>query len=141
MQMKKLIGATVVSFLILVVAGFLIHSVWLGPTYRAMRVAGMSFRAEDAMMHKVWIIWLSDLVYAFLFVWIYARGVESKPWVGQGIRYGIIATLFTLVPSSMNEYVVYNLPYALVLKWMLSGLVVLVLTGLVVAAMCKKSQV
>lgn len=140
MQMKKLIGATVVSFLILVVAGFLIHSVWLGPTYRAMRVAGMSFRAEDAMMHKVWIIWLSDLVYALLFVWIYARGMENKPWVGQGIRYGIIATLFTLVPSSMNEYVAYNLPYALVLKWMLSGLVVLVLTGLVVAAICKKSQ-
>ncbi len=141
MQMKKLIGATVVSFLILVVAGFLIHSVWLGPTYRAMRVAGMSFRAEDVMMHKVWIILLSDLVYAVLFVWIYARGMENKPWVGQGIRYGIIATLFTLVPSSMNEYVVYNLPYTLVLKWMLSGLVVLVLTGLVVAAICKKSQV
>ena len=23
------------------------------------------------------------------FTWIYARGVENKPWLGQGLRFGV----------------------------------------------------
>jgi hypothetical protein len=139
MNLKKLIGAILVSFIILLVSGFLIHGIWLAKTYQEMRAAGMTFRPEADMMHKMWVIWVSDLIYAFLFVFVYARGAENKPWAGQGIRFGIIATFFTLVPSTLNDYLVYNIPYTLAVKWMISGLVVLILMGLVVAAMCKKS--
>jgi hypothetical protein len=139
MNLKKLIGAIVVSFFILLVSGFLIHGVWLASTYREMRASGTTFRPEADMMHKFWVIWVSDLIYAFLFVYVYARGAESKPWAGQGIRFGIAATFFTLVPSTLNDYLVYNIPYTLAVKWIISGLVVLILMGLAVAAMCRKS--
>jgi hypothetical protein len=138
MEIKKLLAAILVSFLFLVVGGFLIHGVWLAATYREMRDAGMSFRSEDAMMHKMWVIWVSDLIYSILFVLIYARGAENKPWMGQGIRFGIIATLFTVVPSTLNQYLSYNIPYSLAAKWIVSALVVLVLMGIAVAAICKK---
>lgn len=138
MDSKRMIIAVVVVFVTLVVAGFLIHGIWLGSTYQAMRDDGFSFRAPDALQHRLWLIWMSDLLYAILFVWVYGRGREETPWAGQGLRYGALMTLFTVVPGALNEYVTYNLPHMLVVKWMAAGGVVLVILGLVVAAVCQK---
>ncbi len=138
MGARKLIGAAVAAFVILFAAGFLVHSVWLGNTYRQMRDAGFSFRPEEVMRHKLGFVWVSDLLYAILFAWVYAKGAEQKPWVSQGIRYGMLMTLFTVVPTALNDYVVYNLPHILVIEWMIAGLVTLILMGLAVAAILKK---
>src|SRR6266478_3071578 len=118
MDSKRMILAVVVVFVTLVVAGFLIHVTWLGSTYQALRDGGFSFRAPDALRHRLWLIWLSDLLYAILFVWVYVRGREHTPWLGQGFRYGVLMTLFTIVPSTLTDYVTYNLPHMLVAKWM-----------------------
>jgi len=137
--MKKLIGAIVAALVILFAAGFLVHDVWLGTTYREMREAGFSFRPEEAMRHRFWLICVSDALYAIFFVWVYAKGREEKPWVGQGIRYGVM-TLFTVVPSTINDYVAYNPPHTLVLHWTIAGLIALILTGLAAAAILRKSS-
>jgi hypothetical protein len=79
-----------------------------------MRDDGFSFRAPDALQHRLWLIWFGDLLYAILFVWVYNLGREEKPWVGQGLRYGVMMTLFTIVPSALKEYVTYNLQHMLV---------------------------
>ena len=140
MDTKKLMGGMVAAFVILFIGGFLVHSLWLGTTYRQMRDDGFSFRPEDAIRQRLWGVWVSDALYSILFVWVYAKGREGKPWIGQGIRYGILMTLFTVVPSGLNDYVVYNLPHRLVLHWMIAGLITLILMGLAVAAILKKSN-
>jgi len=140
MDTKKVIGAMVAAFVILFLAGFVVHDVLLGSTYRQMRDAGFSFRPEDAMRHKFWGICVSNALYSILFVWVYAKGKEEKPWVGQGIRYGILMTLFTVVPSALNDYVVYNLPHTLALHWIIAGLITLILMGLAAAAILKKPR-
>lgn len=139
MDSKRMIIAVLVVFVTLVVAGFLIHVMWLGSTYQAMLADGFSFRTPDAIQHRMWLIWMSDLLYAILFVWVYVRGREATPWLGQGLRYGVLMTLFTIVPSALNEYATYNLPHLLVVKWMAAGGVVLVILGLLVAAICQKT--
>jgi len=138
MNSKRMILAVLAVFVGLVVAGFLIHVTWLGSTYQAMRDNGFSFRTPDALQHRLWLIWLSDLLYAILFVWVYVRGREDTPWLGQGIRYGVLMTLFTIMPNSLNDYVTYNLSHTLVVKWMASGGAVLIILGLIVAAICQK---
>ena len=138
MNSKRMILAVVLVFVTLVVAGFLIHVVWLGSTYQEMRGDGFSFRTPDALQHRLWLIWLSDLLYAILFVWVYVRGREETSWIGQGLRYGVLMTLFTIVPSALNEYVTYNLQHMLVVKWMAAGWAVLVILGLMVALICQK---
>lgn len=125
--------------MILFVAGFLVHGVWLGDTYRQMRDAGFSFRAEEAMRNKLWIIFVSDFLYSILFTLVYAKGMEEKRWVGQGIRYGILATLFTVVPSALNDYVVYKLPHRMVIDWIVAGLITLILMSLAVVAILKRA--
>ncbi len=139
METKKIALAVVVTYIIMWVSGFLIHGLWLAPTYKALQNQGVSFRPQEAFAHKIWLIWAGDLLYTILFVWIYTRGVENKPWVGQGTRYGILMTLFTVVPPAINEYVVYPLPYTLAIKWMIGGLVALIVMGLATAGICQKS--
>jgi hypothetical protein len=138
MNAKKLIGAIVAGFVILFVAGFLVHGLWLADTYRQMREGGFSFRAEDAMRHRFWLICVSDLLYSIFFAWVYAKGAEAKPWFGQGVRYGILMTLFTFVPAELDDYAVYNLPHRVVLDWIIAGFIVLILMGIAVAAILKK---
>lgn len=140
MDRKKLIAPIVAAFVILFVAGFLVDDVCLGMTYREMRDAGFSFRPEEAIRHRFWLICVSDALYSVFFVWVYAKGREEKPWVGQGIRYGVLMTLFTVVPSTINYYVAYNLPHTLVLHWLIAGLIALSLMGLAAEAILRKSR-
>jgi hypothetical protein len=56
----------------------------------------------------------------------------------QGFRYGVLMTLFTIVPCALNDYAVYNVPHMLVVKWMAAGGVVRVMLGLLVAGICQK---
>ena len=134
MNIKKLVGAIVAAFVILFAAGYLVHGVWLAKTYSAMAENGFSFRSQEALQHRLWIVWVSDLLYSVLFAWVYARGREVKPWLGQGFRFGILMALFTVVPASLNDYVVYNLQHMLVVEWMIAGFITLILMGLAVAA-------
>lgn len=136
MDWKRIVLAVVVVFVVLVVAGFLIHAVWLGSTYQGMREDGFSFRTPDALQHRLWIIWLSDLLYAALFVWVYLRGREDKPWMGQGLRYGVLMTFFTIV--ALNEYAVYNLQHMLVVKWIVAGGAVVVVLGFLLQPFARK---
>jgi hypothetical protein len=140
MDMKKLSGAALAAFVILFIAGFLVHGVWLGNTYHQMRDEGFSFRPENVMRQKLWIILVSDVLYSILFAGVYAKGREEKSWIGQGIRYGILMTLFTVVPSALNDYAVYNLPHILVIEWMTAGLITLTIMGLAVAMLLRKSS-
>jgi hypothetical protein len=134
MEPKKLIAAIVVGYVLLMGLGYVIHEVWLMPVYQQYSTL---WRLEETMRHKMWINWLGQLLFTVVFAWIYTRGVEDKPWVGQGIRYGIVMTLLAVVPAVCTEYVVYPIPYTLAVQWMAAGAVQLIVLGLVVAFFCK----
>ena len=135
--MAKTIGAIVASFVLLSLGGFLIHNVWLMQDYRAHSEL---WRTQDAMLHRVLHIYIANLIFSIAAVLIYVRGVEAKPWVGQGIRFGILLALVSVIPNSLVEYVVYPLPHELVLKWIIGGGLLTIVVGLVIAAICQPKQ-
>src|SRR5258707_8956812 len=57
----------------------------------------------------LWII-LAYLSFAIGSVWLYAHGVEDKPWLGQGVRFGIAMWLVLAVPSFFIAYAVQPVP-------------------------------
>jgi hypothetical protein len=67
------------------------------------------------------------------FVWIYARGVEAKPWVAQGVRFGVAVALLTIVPSYLIYFVVQPMPGGVVIKQIIFDGVLLVILGTIVA--------
>ncbi len=136
MDTKKLAMAIVVAYIVLMGSHFLIHRVWLMPDYAA---TPDSWRPIADMQHKIWVMWLGQLLFTVMFAYIYTRGVEAKPWAGQGIRYGILIALFTVIPYSLAEYTVYRVPHMLAVKWMIAGTIQIIMLGLVVAGIYKKS--
>jgi hypothetical protein len=75
---------------------------------------------------------LAHLSMAGAFVWIYARGVENKPWLGQGLRYGLaVAALF--MPIYIIHYVVQPTPGILAVKQIVLDTIVTLALGAAVA--------
>jgi hypothetical protein len=137
MELKKTAPAVLIGFIVLTALNYLIHGVWLAPVYRDN--SGV-WRDAATMQHKMWVLMVGQFLFVLFFVWVYTRGVEVKSWVGQGIRYGILMSLLTIVPESANEYVVYPIPYTLVVKWIVAGGLELVILGLIVAGFCRKAS-
>lgn len=135
MDWKKFALAVVVIYLVLFGLDFVIHSMWLGPVYASLPD---SWRPMDQMEQKMWIMWVASLLFTVMFVYVYTRGMENKPWLGQGIRYGVLITLLASIPTVLSQYVVFRIPYTLAIKWMASGAVELILAGVIVAFICKK---
>jgi hypothetical protein len=66
-----------------------------------------------------WATLLGTLIYAIGAVWIYSRGVESKPWVGQGIRFGFFLALITIVYDLSAAWNMMPVPGSLIVKWII----------------------
>ena len=135
--MKKLIAAIVAAYLVLMGTNYLIHSVWLMPDYDAIP---LSHRSIVGIMERFWAMALGQFFFAALFSYVYTRGMQRKPWLGQGLRYGILMTLFTVVPFCLSEYDTFVVPYLLAAKWMIAGGAQMIILGIIVAAICKESS-
>jgi hypothetical protein len=131
--MKKLVLAIVTAYIVLMLTNYLVHGFWLAADYAAIPA---SHRSPEGIMHRFWAMAVGQFFFAAMFAYIYTRGRESKPWLVQGIRYGIIVTFMTVVPYSLTEYVVYIVPYQLAIKWMIAGGIQLIVLGLMVAGIC-----
>jgi archaellum biogenesis protein FlaJ (TadC family) len=132
--MKKLIVAIVAGFVVQMLGLFLIHSVLLKQDY--MDTAS-NWRPLEAMNSRVWAMLLAVLVYVIGAVLIYVRGVESKPWIGQGVRFGILLAMVAVVYGSLSGWVILPIPHMLVVKWIVFESLLSVVFGLLVAAICQ----
>jgi hypothetical protein len=134
--MKKLLLAIVAAYIVLMLTNYLVHQIWLMSDYAAIPA---SHRSLAGIMHRFWAMAVGQFIFAALFAYIYTRGAEKKPRLVQGIRYGILITLLTVVPTALGEYVVYIVPYQLAIKWMIAGGIQMIILGLIVAGICTES--
>jgi len=132
--MKKLVAAIAAAYVVLMGTNYLVHEVLLMPDYDAIP---LSHRSNADIMHRFWVMAVGQLIFAAMFAYIYTRGSERKPWLSQGIRYGILITFLTVVPTALGEYVIFFIPHMLAVKWMIFGCIQMILLGLVVAGICK----
>ena len=109
----KFFLAWVVVFVLGMILGMVVHEMLLKPDYDQVR---QLFRSEtDAQGYFPWMI-LAHIVFSGAFVWIYARGIEAKPWLAQGVRFGIAVALLVTVPMFLIYYAIQPMPGATVVK-------------------------
>lgn len=132
--MKSKIVAVIAGFFIQVVGLYLIHSIWLAQDYIA---TASLWRPMEARYARAWAALLGTLIYAVSAVWIYARGMKSKPWIGQGIRFGILLALVTVVYDSLAAWDMMAVPASLVAKWIIGEGLLCIVFSLIVAAICQ----
>jgi hypothetical protein len=130
MNTKRFILTVIVVFIVANLTGFLIHAVLLRPDY--MPIAE-HYRPEG--QEKMPFIILAYVAFAIGSVWVYAKGVENKPWLGQGIRFGIAMWLILAIPSFFIAYAVQPVPTMLMVKQVLFEGVDKILLGVITAAL------
>ncbi len=125
---KKFLIAWLVLFVLYMAGGLVVHGILLNADYMATGLMRPEAEAQK-LMH---LMALAHLLMAGAFVWIYARGVENKPWLGQGLRYGLaVAALF--MPIYIIYYVVQPTPGILAVKQIVLDTIVTLALGAAVA--------
>jgi hypothetical protein len=133
---QKLLMAFVAVYVVGQLSSYLIHGVWLAPTYASLPDV---WRPQAEMESKMWIMFVTGASWSFFFTYVFSRGYEGKG-LAEGARYGAIIGLFFGISQSYDSYVIYPIPYSLALKWFLSGFAVCVVLGLVAAAVYKPAK-
>ncbi|HYY61555.1 MAG TPA: hypothetical protein VE756_09215 [Burkholderiales bacterium] len=135
---KRFFLAWLVVFIAWFIGSFIVHGVLLHADYAQL---SNLFRTEAEAQNFLPLMILAHIMLSGAFVWIYARGVEAKPWLGQGIRYGMAIILLTTLPGYLIYYVVQPMPGATVVKQILfDGILVLIL-GAIAAFMYRDTSV
>ena len=138
MNTKKLLIAFVVVYIVLEVLNYLIHGVILASTYQ-MDSVKVAFRPEAEMNSNMWIMFLADLVWAYLFVFFFAKGYEGKG-IMEGLRFGFYIGLFWGLVSSLSNYVVVPIPFSLALQWFIYGMIETLILGVAAALVYKPKE-
>jgi hypothetical protein len=127
---KKFIIAWIVLFVAWLLGDFVVHAVLLHSDY--MQLPNL-YRTEVDQQKYFPLMILAHVILSGALVWIYARGAEAKPWIAQGVRFGVAVALLTAVPTYLIYFVVQPMPGGVVIKQILCEGVLMVILGTIVA--------
>jgi len=127
---KKFLIAWSVMFVAWMVGSFLVHGLIMGSEYTALPDL---FRSEADSQRYFPLMILAHVFIAGAFTWIYVRGKEDKPWLSQGLRFGFVIVLFSVVPTYTIYFAVQPMPGSMVVKQILFDGMLVILLGTTVA--------
>jgi hypothetical protein len=134
---KKFLIAWIVLFAAWFLGSFVVHGVLLRSDY--LQLTNL-FRAEGDQRKYFPLMIVAHVMLSGAFVWIYARGVEAKPWMAQGVRFGLAVALLTVVPTYMIYFVVQPMPAVIVIKQIVCDGVLTIILGMMVAWLYRGTQ-
>ncbi|MBZ5523160.1 MAG: hypothetical protein LAP21_13060 [Acidobacteriia bacterium] len=130
---KRFLLSVIVVFVLLVIFGFVIHGLLLAKEYGAITPRIMRDET-DGLRHMPYML-AAQLFFAIAFVWIYLRGKEDKPFVAQGLRFGLAMAALTVVAKFLIYFAVEPLDPILVTKQIVFDSIMTLILGVVVAAL------
>ena len=133
---KKFVLSWIAVFVVWMAGSFLLHGLYLGETYAAMTNMMRPEAEQQTMMHFMLI---AHVLMAGAFVWIYQRGTEAKPWLQQGLRFGLAIAIMMPIPTYMIYYTVQQTPGDLAVKQIVGDSIVVIIAALVAAFMNRDS--
>lgn len=137
MPIQKLIPAMLAVFVAAFATGFLFHGLILAPDYQLLTARGIYGGPE--LFQVRWICMVAAYAaFAAASVWIYSRNVEPKPWLPQGVRFGLAVWLLYPVTSFLIQFTVQRIPKSVMLKQVGLELIDKVLLGCLVAFLVSK---
>ena len=130
---KRFWISVVAVFVASMVLGMVVHGMLLHDDYLKLTTTGLFRPEKDAQKYFPWML-LAHLLIAMGFTWVYRQGRDARPWLGQGIRYGLAIAVLSTIPIYMIYYAVQPTPESLVVKQIVFDTICMVILGIVVAA-------
>lgn len=135
---KKYLVACVLVFVVWMLGSFVVHGVLLYADYAKLPTL---FRPEAESQQYFPFMLAAHVILSGALVWVYARGAEAKPWLGQGLRFGAVIALLTVVPTYVIYYAVQPMPGLHVVKQIVFDGALMLVLGAVVAFMYRDPRV
>jgi|KBSSwiStaDraftv2_1062776.scaffolds.fasta_scaffold48653_2 cytochrome bd-type quinol oxidase subunit 2 len=126
----KFVVSVVAMFVLSMAFGFVIHGVMLHGDYAKLPNL---MRTEAAAQQLFGFMLLAHLLIAAGFSWIYIKGKESRPWLGQGLRYGVAVAVMMTIPMYLIYYVVMPYPSDVVAQQIAYDTMAIIVMGIVLA--------
>src|SRR3954452_17741306 len=126
---RKCIFSAVVMFVMAWALSFVVHGLILGPDYYA--TPGMRPPEEEQKI-IYWLI-IAQAIFGTAFAWVYYQGKEDKPWLMQGLRFGIAVACLTVIPTYLIYHVVTPVPLVLAFEQIILDSIRVLTMGIVLA--------
>ena len=121
----------IVAAVLFYLLGFVVHGMILHGDYEHLPSL---FRTEAEAMSRMPYMILANLIMGFAFAWIFRQGITAgRPWLPQGVRFGIAVSLMSAVPMYLIYYTVQPWPGMVVAKQIVLETICIVIVGIVVA--------
>jgi hypothetical protein len=130
---KNFVISVVGLFIVSMLLGFVVHGLMLAPEY-AKLVPGL-FRAPDDAQRHFPMMLLAHVCIALGWTWVYRQGRENKPWLMQGVRFGIGIAVLCTIPGYLIYYAVQPMPSDLVAQQIVYDTIASVIMGIAAAAL------
>ena len=124
---RKCIISAVVMFAMSWALSFVVHGLLLAADYPTRRACGRRRKPQSIIGYLI----LAQAIFGAAFAWVYYQGKEDKPWLLQGIRFGLAMAALTVIPTYLIYHVVTPIALAVVIKQIVFDR--LVLMGVVLA--------
>ena len=126
---RKCIISAVVMFVMAWALSFVVHGLLLGADYQDTPGMRPPAQAQQIIGYLI----LAQAIFGAAFAWVYVQGKEDKPWLMQGIRFGIAVACLTVIPTYLIYHVVTPVPLALAIKQIVLDTIRLLLMGVLLA--------
>lgn len=126
---RKCIISAVAMFVMAWGLSFVVHGLLLGTDYQDTPGMRPPAQAQQIIGYLI----LAQAIFGAAFAWVYVQGKEDKPWLMQGIRFGIAVACLTVIPTYLIYHVVTPVPLALAIKQIVFDTIRVVLLGIVLA--------
>ncbi len=127
---KRLLISVVVMFVASMGLGFLVHGLLLNQQYA--QLPNLFRTPEDSANYFPYMLFAHVLI-AIGFVSIYLKGKEDKPFLMQGVRYGMAIAVLMTIPTYLIYYAVQPMPVILVFRQIVFDTAAVIIMGIIVA--------
>lgn len=128
MNRKKFLLAWVVAFIVWFGGAYVINALLID--YSAIAHLNRPWEEE---LKRFPLLILADLLLMGAFVALYRRGIRTGSWVGEGVRFGILATVVSPFSLYVRVYVAQDVPVSMLVQQLSCFLLLTVLIGLIIA--------
>jgi len=131
MNWKRFFAAALAVYVVVLAIDFVLNLAF-------MKSANESLKSlwRPNMSSRIWLMYVFSALVALLFTYIFVKGREDKG-LAEGVRFGIIMWLFVTVPMCVAWWVMLPIGYFIILRWILFGLIEMLIAGILVAAIYK----
>ena len=129
---RKFVLATLAAFATSFVLNFFVHGVILVSDYEALQGV---YRPHSFEAWRFILLVVAQLIMAGAMAWLYRFGIEPRPYLGQGARFGLMAAGVSVIPLTLINYAVTRITLSLTIKQLILETLVVVAMGVAIAWM------